>query len=243
MDIRIYQIDTDKDMYGLMYESYARTIERCGGGIDASVYARVFEGSVAAGDLEEVYEMFNLNIPEGYPGRPMSVSDIVAVYDPGSGETGFWFCDSVGFKKTDFDESRASKDFRTEIRVLMCEPGRMAKVVEMGTGLKDLQRAVGGMIEACYPFDEEVCIVCNDEGKLNGMMPNRAVYDEENRVSDIIFGPFFICSCEGAEFGSLTENQIEKYSGQFEYPEFFFRENGEIKAEPYFPTADLPRSR
>ncbi len=30
------------------------------------------------------------------------------------------------------------------------------------------------------------------EGKINGMRPCRAVYGEDGRVSDIIFGPFFI---------------------------------------------------
>ena len=60
---------------------------------------------------------------------------------------------------------------REPIRVVYCEPGRLARVKEIGTELKDLQQAVGGgLIEPFYPFMEEVCIVCNDEGKFNGRL-------------------------------------------------------------------------
>ena len=47
------------------------------------------------------------------------------------------------------------------IRVVYCEPGRLARIIELGTELEDLQRAVGGLIEPYYPFEEPVCIVCN----------------------------------------------------------------------------------
>lgn len=32
------------------------------------------------------------------------------------------------------------------------------------------------------PFEDEVAIICNDEGKMNGMLPNRAVYAEPETV-------------------------------------------------------------
>ena len=47
------------------------------------------------------------------------------------------------------------------IRVVYVEPGRIAREAEIGTELSDLQAAVGGFIETYYPFEEEVCIVCN----------------------------------------------------------------------------------
>ena len=87
-------------------------------------------------------------------------------------------------------ENNTMEENRETIRVVYLEPGRLARTIELGTELTALQRAVGGLIEACYPFDEPVCIVCNDEGKINGMRPCRAVYGEDGRVSDIIFGPF-----------------------------------------------------
>ena len=130
------------------------------------------------------------------------------------------------------------------IRVVLCEPGRLARTVEIGTELADLQRAVrGGLIETYYPFEEEVCIVCNDEGKFNGMRPCRAVYGEDQKLMDIIFGPFFICDCSTENFGSLSEEQLQRYAEQFRYPEHYYRMDGEIKAIRYDPTRSRDHSR
>ena len=139
-----------------------------------------------------------------------------------------------------------NENVKGRIRVVYCDPGRLARTVEIGTELVDLQRAVGGgLIEPYYPFGEPVCIVCNDEGKFNGMRPNRAVRNEDGRIEDIIFGPFFICDCSTENFGSLSEEQLKRYSEQFRYPEHFFRDvhTGEIKAVRYDPTKGREHSR
>ena len=130
-----------------------------------------------------------------------------------------------------FEEKRPEK-----IRVLMVEPGQLAHETEIGTELFELQRAVGGgLIEPFYPFDEEVCIVCNEEGKFNGMEPNRAICDENGKVIDIVFGPFFICDCSKEYFGSLTDEQIERYKEKFEKAEYFYSVGGQIRVERYIP--------
>ena len=133
---------------------------------------------------------------------------------------------------------------REKIRVVYCEPGQLARITEIGTELANLQQAVGGgLIEPFYPFMEKVCIVCNDEGKFNGMRPCRAVYGEDGKMMDIIFGPFFICDCSGEEFASLSDEQLERYANQFRYPENYLRINGEIKAIKYDPTRDRDKAR
>lgn len=43
-----------------------------------------------------------------------------------------------------------------KIKVVLCEPGKVARVAEIGTELSDLQRVVGGLIEPYYPFEEQV---------------------------------------------------------------------------------------
>lgn len=83
--------------------------------------------------------------------------------------------------------------------------------------------------------------VCNDEGKYNGMRPCRAIYGENRKMMDIIFGPFFICDCSTPYFGSLNKEQLERYTKQFQNPERFFRVGGEIKAVPYKPEKDHER--
>ena len=52
------------------------------------------------------------------------------------------------------------------MEVLLVEPGKEARIDEIGNDLKSLQAAVGGYIEATYPFDDPVALVCNDEGKI-----------------------------------------------------------------------------
>ncbi len=102
-----------------------------------------------------------------------------------------------------------------KIRVLKIEPGKMPYEKEMVNDLNGIQAEVEGMFECVYLRDGCIAVV-NEEGKLNGMELNRRVGD------DIIAGPFFICgdSADG-EFISLTDEQCEKYMGNFkEIPEF-----------------------
>ena len=37
---------------------------------------------------------------------------------------------------------------------------------------------VGGDIEVTYPFEDEVAIILNESGKINGLPLNRAIYTE-----------------------------------------------------------------
>ena len=155
---------------------------------------------------------------------------------------GFYYCDSIGFKIIPFEAELAQEMREKNITVVMLEPGKVARTAVIGSSLEDLQKAVGGCIEAFYPFEEEVCIVCNDEGKMNGMSPCRAVYGEDGKMMDIIFGPCFICDCSGENFGSLNQDQIKRYTEQFKNPERYYRIDGDIKAVPYEPkVTDLAR--
>ena len=86
------------------------------------------------------------------------------------------------------------------------------------------------MTLCCSPHN-----VCDDEGKFDGALPNRAVRNEDGKIMDIIFGPFFICDCRGEEFGSLTDEQIQKYTDIFRLPEKFTRVDGEILAVQFDP--------
>ena len=75
------------------------------------------------------------------------------------------------------------------IRVVLCEPGRLARTVEIGTELADLQKAVGGgLIETYYPFEEEVCIVCNDEvsSTVCGQIGLYEMKREGSRISSLV---------------------------------------------------------
>lgn len=122
-----------------------------------------------------------------------------------------------------------------KIKVVLIEPGKVARAVEIDASLENMQKIVGGYIEAYYPFEELVCIVCNEEGKINGMPLNRAIYGEDKEMLDIIAGPAFICDCRGEDFGSLSDEQTARFIKQFKHPERFFRSGNDIKAVPFDP--------
>ena len=60
------------------------------------------------------------------------------------------------------------------MNVLLVRPNMYPQTVEIGCELQDLQKAVGGDIEAVYPFEEPVALVMNGDGKVNGSELNRA---------------------------------------------------------------------
>ena len=106
--------------------------------------------------------------------------------------------------------------------VLEVTPGYRPKRITIPHTLEAMQKQVGGYIQAVYPYDDPVAIVCNEEGKLLGMEPNRAIRDPNSReIIDIICGPFFICGLNEDDFCSLTEEQVTKYSALFHSPEVF----------------------
>lgn len=120
------------------------------------------------------------------------------------------------------------------MRVLVVEPERRPEVREIDSSLEAMQGIVGGLIQAIYPFDDPVALVCNDEGKLMNLPANRGLRDEEGRVYDIVFGTFFLCGAptESDRFASLTPEQIERYRQRFFTPEMFWGMDGRIVCLP-----------
>ena len=102
-----------------------------------------------------------------------------------------------------------------QIRALMVEPMASPKLVTLQNDLDSLQKAVSigapeqGLIEFVY-LEDNVSVLCNEVGKLIGLMPNRRLGD------DILCGVFYIVAeDEEGELMSLTSEQIEKYSEFF----------------------------
>lgn len=116
------------------------------------------------------------------------------------------------------------------IQVILCEPKKKACIATITNTLASLHQIVGGNIEAVYPFDDPVAIICNEEGKINGMELNRALRNENGKVYDILAGPFLIVGLGEESFASLTPEHQEKYCTLFEYPEVFLSANGELLA-------------
>lgn len=104
------------------------------------------------------------------------------------------------------------------MKVLVIEPGKQPVVKEIGNTLKDMQRMVGGYIQAYYPWMDEVAIICNDEGKIMGLPLNRSIFGEHGELVDIIAGTFFICGAppDSGSFTDLPEDLVEHYTRIFQ---------------------------
>ncbi len=102
------------------------------------------------------------------------------------------------------------------MKILVVEPGKHPYEKEIEGTLKEMQKIVGGRIQALYPFRDEVGVVCNDDG-ISLQMPFNRKIDEEC----YIFGTFFLCGLGLEDFTSLPENLMEKYRKRFYSPQFY----------------------
>lgn len=118
------------------------------------------------------------------------------------------------------------------LTVLVVEPEQPPYVKSIEDDLRSLQAEVGGSIEAIYPFDDPVAIICNEEGKMLVLPLNRALRDEDHHVYDVVAGTFLVAGLGAEDFCSLNEKQIEKYSEHFKTPELFLRINGRMLVIP-----------
>lgn len=103
------------------------------------------------------------------------------------------------------------------LKVLVVEPGKQPYVKRIDGSLNSMQAVVGGFIQAIYPWQDEVALVCNDEGKLNGLPLNRFLLDDDGDLMDVIAGPFFLCLAplDSDSFENLPDDMIDKYRRMF----------------------------
>ncbi len=95
MKYTVYQLPLMNDLTYMGFEFATNH-----GGVHIENYKKVYEGNIDTDTLDtdiildDVYTICNLDIPEGYEGHAMSVSDIVEIEGLGT-----YFCDSIGWKR------------------------------------------------------------------------------------------------------------------------------------------------
>ena len=109
------------------------------------------------------------------------------------------------------------------MKIVKVEPGEKAEIVEIEKDLDTMQKLVYGNIECIYFHDDPVVIVCNEEGKILGMQPNRALLDDDGNILDVIAGTFFITGIGTDDFIGLNDELAKKYQKLYERPEEFYR--------------------
>ena len=90
------------------------------------------------------------------------------------------------------------------MNVLVVEPYKEPYEKDIEPGLESLQHEVGGDIECVYPFDDPVGIICNDEGKLEGLPLNRSLRDEDGEIYDVVAGTFLVVGLGEESFEGLV---------------------------------------
>lgn len=92
---------------------------------------------------------------------------------------------------------------KDEIRVIIKEPMEEANECCMANELEAFQKVVGGYIET-VALGNRILMICNEEGKLNGLDPN-ILMESEIIVGKVVFASF---DDEG-NFTSLTDEQVK----------------------------------
>ena len=203
MRVKIYQINSARDNANRKFMSL-----KDGEAVDSSIYDEVFNAEIDEMNLEEIYARFNT---EGHPlhrGHSLSVSDIVVMNGKAH------ICQSFGFKEIPCDVSQTQKPDNL-MRVVYVEPNRPAYEAEVVHTLEGEQRAVKGYIEPVYIEDDNTCLICNEEAKLEGMEGNRRIGDG----TSIIAGPFFVVGLTEEDFRGLTDEEVTRYMDRFKEPE------------------------
>lgn len=224
MRIKIYQINSDRDINKVKFSGYD-SLQKLQGStdIDSGIYKNVFYGDVDGDDLEDIYAIFNMDRVPTLQGHNLSVSDVVEVIDCDNEmfKGKCFFCDSIGYKTIDFDTSKCEE--MNGLKCIYITPHHTPIELNLEVNeYKVLRDAVKGTIEITRPFDDDIAIVGNDEAKLIGMEGNRRV------GNGIYAGPMLIVGDNGGEdFVALSQEQADRYMERFAQPEDISQEETE----------------
>lgn len=130
-----------------------------------------------------------------------------------------------------------SENEKARIEIVVVEPGKRPYLKTIERTLESMQAVVGGLIEQVCPFEDPVSLICNEEGKLEGLPISRALRDENGRIYDLVAGTFFITYSppESDTFESLPEELAKKYIGTYALPECVFKSDGHLLVLKYDP--------
>ena len=99
------------------------------------------------------------------------------------------------------------------MRILKVEPGKAPYETQIGDDLQSMQALVGGYIQAVYPFEQPVALVCCESGKLDGLPLSRALRDSDGDIYDIVAGNFFIVGLGESDFTDLPHTLKKRRPG------------------------------
>jgi Domain of unknown function (DUF3846) len=98
-----------------------------------------------------------------------------------------------------------------QIRVIIVEPNRPARLDIINNNLQTFQRLVGGYVEHIRLDGYDIII--NEEGKYMNLVPNFAIYGGQDYVAGVAI--FAAVDYRRGDMISLSDEQIEQISQSF----------------------------
>ncbi|WMI82468.1 YodL domain-containing protein [Anaerotignum sp. MB30-C6] len=106
-NVRIWQLKADSD-FSMRFISFDEFKEKFGEPSKDN-FEVVFDGSLPTNNIDAIYEICNINHPDGYKGHSLSMSDVVELYDESGSE--FHYVDQFGFREVDFEAQEQTQAF------------------------------------------------------------------------------------------------------------------------------------
>ena len=94
------------------------------------------------------------------------------------------------------------------MKAFILKPGKPGEPIEIENTLEALQAAVGGYIEVVTLGGGQAAVV-NEEGKINDLPFNRALYAGGMDPVDYLFGNVLIVGTDGEDFLDLTPAELD----------------------------------
>lgn len=88
------------------------------------------------------------------------------------------------------------------MRVIRKRPGQVPQIVDVENTLEALQFEVDGWIET-VTFAEDACVICNEEGRIQGLPFNLEL------MGILFFGTILIVGVDGENFTDLSDAGVE----------------------------------
>lgn len=89
------------------------------------------------------------------------------------------------------------------MKAIRKRPGQEPQIIEVENSLEALQLEVDGWIET-VTFAEDACVICNEEGRIQGLPFNLEL------MGILFFGTILIVGVDGENFTDLGDAAMER---------------------------------
>ena len=103
------------------------------------------------------------------------------------------------------------------IKVLLVEPFNKPKIITIENNYQAISEIICGDVDEYMPFEDDVALICNADGKRLSLSASHIVTDTETGKTELIYGSFILVGTSefDDEYHLLDDNLINKYMDLF----------------------------